>query len=129
MSLLRLFSADRREQGEWAEDEACRHLERRGLRVVARNFTTRRGEIDLIMRDGQVLVFVEVRSRNRTDFGDPVATIGHTKQQRISRAAQQFLLTRREWRDHPCRFDVVGILAREQKACEITWLRDAFRLR
>lgn len=109
--------------GDAAEDRALAHLQDAGLRLVARNYRTPGrggGEIDLVMRDGITLVFVEVRRRSRTDFGGAAASVGLVKQRRIVFAARHFLLRLRS-APPPCRFDVVAV--EDQR---ITWLRAAF---
>jgi len=93
--------------GGAAEEEAARYLSRCGLEVVARNFRTRLGEIDLIARDGEVLVFVEVRLRSSVRFGDAMESIDAHKRRRIVAAARQFLSGVRP--EPPCRFDVVAL--------------------
>jgi putative endonuclease len=96
------------------------YLEGCGLRLVARNYRCRRGEIDLIMRDGSTLAFVEVRYRASTRFGTPAETVGPKKRQRLAAAAAHYLAR------HPttlaCRFDVLSITG----ANEIHWIRNAF---
>ena len=91
--------------GGEAETAATRLLERHGLEIVARNFRTRLGEIDLVARDGAVLVFVEVRLRSSARFGGAAASIGPRKRARIEAAAREFLARLR--REPPCRFDVI----------------------
>jgi len=91
-----------------AEDRAAEYLARRGLAIVARNFRTRLGEIDLIARDGATLVFVEVKARLTDDFGGAAAAVTAWKQRRIARMAMDYL-SRRTQADCPCRFDVVAI--------------------
>ena len=112
-------------QGTAAEDLALHYLEARGLTLVTRNFRCRTGELDLIMRDGEQLVFVEVRSRRDSRYGTPAESVTRTKQQRLLRAAALYL--QRQRLDLPCRFDVVAIL---QPAGEpqVEWIRDAFQL-
>ena len=112
-------------QGTAAEDFALRYLEARGLKLVERNFRCRVGELDLILRDGGELVFVEVRSRRSSRFGTPAESVTRTKQQRLLRAAAFYL--QRQRLDLPCRFDVVAIL---QTGAEprVEWIRDAFQL-
>lgn len=78
--------------GDAAEDRALAFLRGRGLGLVARNVASRLGEIDLVMRDGDTLVFVEVRSRARTDFGGAAASVGPAKQRRLRREAQRYLV-------------------------------------
>lgn len=94
-------------RGSASEDKACDFLRQEGYRVVARNWRTREGELDIIARDGDVLVFVEVKSRSRDDFGGPEAAVDRAKQRRLIAAARSFLeATRCEL---PTRFDVVAI--------------------
>lgn len=135
-------AADRRHEarhtttvlGRAAEDLALRHLEQAGLECLARNYRCRAGEIDLVLLEpqgaGAVLVLVEVRSRSRSDYGHAAATIGRTKQRRLMLAARHLLMTRRELRHLPVRFDVVAIdaPAAAGAAPRLTWLRGAFDL-
>lgn len=112
-------------QGNAAEDVALRYLETRGLHLVTRNFRCRGGELDLILRDNEYLVFVEVRSRRSSQFGTPAESVTRTKQQRLLRAAAFYL--QRQNLDLPCRFDVVAILQTETEP-QIEWIQDAFQL-
>jgi putative endonuclease len=108
--------------GDAAEDRALDHLRRAGLRLVARNYRTPHrggGEIDLVMRDGATLVFVEVRGRVDSAYGGAAASIGWVKQRRIVFAARHFLL--RLPSPPPCRFDVVAI-----DAGRVQWIKAAF---
>jgi len=105
--------------GTGAEREAERFLERHGLAIVARNYRTRFGEIDLVARDGATLVFVEVRLRSSERFGGGAESIGEHKRRRIVAAARQYLARVRP--EPPCRFDVVTL---DRGAPE--WLRAAF---
>lgn len=98
---------DRRELGQRGEALAVAHLKRKGLRIETRNFRCRLGEIDLIARDGNVLVFVEVRSRTSREFGLPQESVDYRKQQRLRRIAQVYLQGRPET---AVRFDVVAVL-------------------
>jgi putative endonuclease len=112
-----------RESGEGGERRAERFLRRQGLRTVSRNWHCRQGEIDLIMRDGETLVFVEVRLRTPHGFGDGADSVDAFKQQRLAQAASLYLARHRAWEDRPCRFDVVSI---EGDTDTIGWIRDAF---
>ena len=112
-------------QGSQAEDLARRFLEARGLELLTRNFRCRSGELDLIMRDGEQLVFVEVRSRRHTRYGTPAESVTRTKQQRLLRTAAFYL--QRQRIDPPCRFDVVAILQSDGEP-QVEWIRNAFQL-
>jgi putative endonuclease len=111
--------------GEAFEALACRHLQAAGLDLLARNFATRFGELDLVMRERDVLVFVEVRYRARTGFGDGAASITAGKQAKLATAAEQFRQSRPDLAALPCRFDVVAMTG-NAKAPTIDWLRGAF---
>ena len=99
----------RRAQGDAAEDRACRHLEGSGMTIVERNFRTPGGEIDIVARKGDVLVFVEVRSREVPGFGTPEESVTPAKLRRIVGAARQYLskVPPSSWRE--ARFDVIAI--------------------
>jgi putative endonuclease len=112
------------ELGRRAERAAERFLERRGLRTMARNYRTRMGEIDLIMLDGEELVFVEVRFRSNERFGGGAATVDPRKQRRLVRAAEHYLMQRRK-ADSPCRFDVVSVAKTHYRLC-FDWIPNAF---
>ena len=115
--LATLFS--KKHLGDEAERTAERYLLKRGLSLVDKNYRTRFGEIDLIMRDDDALVFIEVRLRKNDDFGGAAASIGAHKQRRIVAAAQQYIAALRH--PPPCRFDAVLIMG-----TKIEWLKDAF---
>lgn len=108
-------------RGREAERLAGQYLECRGLRVIQCNFRVRGGEIDLICRDGKVLVFVEVRLRSRNDFGGAAASITATKRRRIIMAARHYLARRG---DVDCRFDCV--LLSDLREDRIEWIKNAF---
>ena len=119
--------ADKRALGAHAETLALNMLRRHGLRLVARNFLCRHGEIDLIMRDGDCLVFVEVRSRRHSGWGSAAESIGHRKQRRLAATAEFFLLSHRRWQRSACRFDAVlfdGGL-NDNNTC---WHKDIFQI-
>lgn len=103
------------------EEAAARYLQGAGLVIEDRNYRCRLGEIDLIARDGNTLVFVEVRYRRNNRYGTAGATVDARKQRKLLATAdsylQQFKL------ECPCRFDVVAI---EGDAQNIQWIRDAF---
>jgi putative endonuclease len=109
----------RQQAGAQAEEIAAQFLGEKGLHVIARNYRTRLGEIDLVARDGAVLVFVEVRQRSRDDYGGALESIDERKRQRIALAAHGYL--GEIGHEPPCRFDVVTIQGRR-----VEWIRAAF---
>ncbi|MEO5566626.1 MAG: YraN family protein [Luteimonas sp.] len=120
---------DRRARGALVEAAARRHLLDAGLRQLAANVNYRIGELDLVMldrdRDGDVVVFVEVRYRADANFGGGAASVDHRKRRKLLRAAAMFLLrTRRN--DASCRFDVIEASGDPVRP-RLHWIRDAFR--
>jgi putative endonuclease len=99
---------NRRSIGTSGEDVAWRYLERAGYSLVAKNFRSRFGEIDLVVERGGVLVFVEVRSRRGDRYGSALESVGHRKQRQIGRMALEFA-ARRRLVERRSRFDVVSI--------------------
>jgi len=98
---------------------------RRGLRTLTRNYQCRQGEIDLVMLDGSVLVFVEVRYRRNDRYGSGADSVTATKQGRIVSAARQFLAHHAHHALRPARFDVVSI-GHGASGVELNWIRSAF---
>lgn len=113
------------QRGQWAEDHACQHLQRAGLRLLARNYSCRWGEIDLIMRDQQTVVFVEVRYRRSQVYGGALDSITRHKQQKIIATAQHYLQS--QMQQPLCRFDVV-VLTGAVQAPQIEWIQNAFEV-
>src|SRR5512144_2579939 len=95
-------------RGRRAEAAAAAWLERQGFEVLARNHATRRGEVDLVCREGATLCFVEVRSRSRLDHGSPAQTVTPAKARRVVAAATDWA-RRHGGMEQPIRFDVVSI--------------------
>lgn len=113
-----------RERGQHIEDLACQYLQQQGLKKVTRNYSSRSGEIDLIMLDGKSLIFVEVRFRKTTTHGSAVESVTRNKQQRIIQTAMLYL--QKHPHKGPCRFDVVGVTMNGTKP-QIEWVKDAFQ--
>ena len=112
-------------RGERAERFASEHLARNGLITIARNVRCRGGEIDLICRDRDTVVFVEVRLRTNPNFGGAAASIGARKRGRILLAARWWLNgAGRAHSQRPCRFDVIAVDGVEPH--EINWIKSAF---
>ncbi|MEW6314106.1 MAG: YraN family protein [Pseudomonadota bacterium] len=107
------------DKGAHAEQAAATFLEQRGLKLLTSNYHCRYGEIDLVLQDGDTLVFAEVRLRNRDDFGGAAASITPAKQKKIRLAAQHYLSGLRT--SPPCRFDAVLI-----RNNDFEWIKNAF---
>ena len=112
-------------KGRFYETRAMRFLKRQGFRDFQTNFHSRHGEIDLIARHGEVLVFIEVRYRESSDHGSPLATVDYSKQRKIRLAARHFLQKNGLTDRIPCRFDVIGITGGDGNL-EYHWIRNAF---
>jgi len=108
LALAGMPDDDRQILGKMGEDLACAELCRRGYAILARRYRTRHGEIDIIARDGEMVVFVEVKARRDEAFGEASEAITAWKQQRIVRMATDYL-ARHSLLETPCRFDVVAI--------------------
>lgn len=106
--------------GQAAERSALGYLQSKGLELVAQNYRSRFGEIDLIMKDQDQCVFVEVRYRKDQDFGTPADTVTRQKQQKMIRTAKDYLLKHKLYEKISCRFDVIAI------SDEIEWIPNAF---
>ncbi len=112
-------------KGKSTETIALKYLKRRGLKIIDRNFRAHCGEIDLIMRDQDCLVFVEVRYRHNTQYGSSIESIGFAKQQKIIKTAQYYLLQNQKLARQTCRFDIVAI-DHEINGINIKWVKNAF---
>ena len=109
----------------WSEDFALATLQEQHLRLLAQNFRTRQGEIDLILTDEIFLVFVEVRYRSSNYFGRPEETVNFKKQTRIRRTAEYFLSRYPNPNQQPCRFDVFSVSGRRENP-KWKWICNAF---
>lgn len=111
-----------RKIGEQYESAAAYYLEQSGYEIVERNYRCRIGEIDLIARDGEYLVFCEVKFRQSHAKGNPLEAVGRKKQQTLIKCAQWYLVEH-DLQDIPCRFDVIGITKQQ-----IYLLKNAFMI-
>lgn len=111
------------ELGQQAEQDALEYLSSKGLKLVYRNYSCRLGEIDLIMRDGAYLVFIEVRSRTHKAYGDGLDSITYAKRQKIIKTTSHYLIRYKIQDKYPVRFDVISIDGKNKK---LTWVKDAF---
>lgn len=105
--------------GQQAETQACEYLKLQGLQLLERNFRCKYGEIDLIMQQNDIIVFVEVKYRQGQHFGGALLSLQRRQQQRIIRAAQFFLM---RYPNHQARFDLVAIDGDQP----IQWVANAF---
>jgi putative endonuclease len=115
----------RRREGQHWERRAESFLLRQGLTIVERNYNCRVGEIDLIMYDHSSLVFVEVKYRANTDYGDGAESVTRQKQLRISRTAAYYLSRNQRLANVPCRFDVISISGKRGNS-HTDWIKNAF---
>ena len=114
-------------RGEDYETRAAGLLKARGLTLVMRNFGGRSGEIDIIAREGDRLVFIEVRARSNCRYNGAASSVDKRKRQRIIRTAQLFLQREPRYANMPCRFDVIAFEPPESGVGRrIRWIRGAF---
>lgn len=116
----------RRQRGDVAEGDAETFLQGRGLVTVARNWRCRMGEIDLVMLDDEVLVFVEVRYRGSQQHGGAAASVDQRKQRRLVAAARHYLRLHPEAALRRCRFDVIALQPGNGEEQSIDWISGAF---
>ncbi len=110
--------------GKWGEEQAAAYLQGQGLRLVERNYRCPLGEIDIIARDGDCLVFCEVKTRSSSRYGLPQEAVAWSKQQKIIKVASWYLGDR----EADVRFDVIAITRSAAGKAEIEWLPAAFSL-
>lgn len=110
--------------GQTIENLACNYLIAQGLKLIAKNFHAKCGEIDLIMQDHEVMVFIEVRHRRLNDYGSSTATVDKYKQQKIIRTANIYLQKHKLYDQVCCRFDIIATSGKGGD--QIIWLKDAF---
>lgn len=113
-----------RARGNFAEELATKYLVKQKLTLVCRNYTCRVGEIDIIMRAQEYLVFVEVRHRKRDDFGGALESVDRFKQNKLRRAAEHYLLATKS-SDCACRFDILCVNGNLRRPT-YEWIVNAF---
>ncbi|MEW6198146.1 MAG: YraN family protein [Planctomycetota bacterium] len=111
--------------GRDGERLAERFLRRQGLKLVLRRYSTPVGELDLVMRDGETVVFVEVKTLRSRAYSEPQDKVGVDKRRRITRAAE-WVIRQRRWSDQPCRFDVVAVTVPPKGEPQVEHFPDAF---
>jgi putative endonuclease len=107
--------------GFTSEQQACNFLEKKGLKLVAQNYHCSFGEIDLIMQENDLLVFIEVRLRTHKEYGNALESIDSRKQQKLLKSAMHYLQKHHLLDEVDCRFDVIGFSNNT-----IEWIKDAF---
>lgn len=111
---------NRRETGTQYEERAAEYLIAQNYQILERNYRIRSGEIDIIARDGTVLVFIEVKYRKNDESGNPLEAVDIRKQRKIIKVARYYLY-QKKYGNVPCRFDVIGICG-----SHIEHIKDAF---
>lgn len=120
-----MASSNRQTVGKSAEASACKFLEAKGFVLIAQNYRSKFGEIDLIMRDQDEIVFIEVRSRQRIDYGSALDSVNRGKIKKIIKTATYFLQTKNWLHTVHSRFDVVAIHPVTGKI-QLEWIKNAF---
>ncbi len=120
-----MLDIHKKNSGNQAEQKACDFLQTKGLQLVTRNYRSPYGEIDLIMRDSNDVVFIEVRSRKQSRYGSSIESVDTQKQNKLIKTAIHYLQAQRLLDKVDCRFDIIGIEHTETKPT-IEWIKDAF---
>lgn len=117
-----------KELGKKGEQLAAKYLENScGYTLIKQNFTTKIGEIDIIAQDHGTIVFIEVKTRMTIRYGVPSEAVNKRKQQKIGKVAACFLCQQKRWQ-HPCRFDVIEVYAKNDNSIKINHIKNAFIL-
>lgn len=119
-------AAPRQHIGKEAEAQALNFLKEQGLHLLAQNWSWKRGELDLVMLDGDTVVFAEVRYRLHAQWGGALGSIDARKREKLVIAAQYFLQKESRWASHPCRFDVIALEGTPGSTPRLNWLKNAF---
>jgi len=111
--------------GDYWEGVALKYLKKQQLTKIKRNYNSRFGEIDLIMLNNDNLIFIEVKYRKSDDWVSAAEAVTKSKQRKIIKTAQLFLLQHKEYKDLNCRFDVIAIQG-DKNNPDINWIKNAF---
>ena len=117
-----------KDTGNWAEQEACQHLQQAGWQIIERNFYCRGGELDIIAMQDNALAFVEVKYRRSQAMGGAISSIQQSKQRSLIRAAQHFLQQNPRYYSYNGRFDLICVSGRPQGQVKLQWLTNIFSL-
>lgn len=120
------MSQEKKEIGQKGEDLAANYLKELGYQILERNYRCKLGEVDIIARENDTLVFIEVRTRSSLDFGLPQESINRRKRHQISKVALEYMI-RKKLKNIPARFDVVAISLKPGKE-KVDHIKDAFEL-
>jgi putative endonuclease len=120
------LSAEKKEIGQRGENLAVDYLQKLGYVILERNYRCKLGEVDIIARDNDILVFIEVRTRSSLDFGLPQESINRRKRHQLSKVALEFM-NRKKFKNIPARFDVVAVSLEAGKE-KVEHIRDAFEV-
>ena len=120
------MATDKKISGDQAENTACEYLQAQGLQLIERNFLCKRGEIDLIMKQADTTIFVEVRYRRNDHFGSSAESVDWRKQAKLLATAEHYLQSHPKAAKGACRFDVVALTMQNQQP-KIDWIVDAFQ--
>ena len=111
--------------GNEAEELACDYLVNKGWEILERNYYAGHAEVDIIAKDGEIIVFVEVKMRSSSHFGSPIEHVNEAKVHRVFEASERWVQDNQQ-QNSPLRFDVIGILSKKTEH-EITHIQDAYR--
>ena len=118
------------EQGQYTESLACEYLKNKGFKLIEKNFTCRLGEIDLIMKDNNSFVFVEVRYRRNNNFGSGVESVTASKQKKLIKTASLYLQQHDKLNKYASRFDIISITGNIETSninnIDFYWVENAF---
>lgn len=115
-----------REIGNTGEDLACQYLEAKGWTILDRNYYFDRAEVDVIAKDGEVTVFLEIKLRSTTRFGQPFEYVTENKVKKVFKAAEAWA-REHDLQDSPMRFDIIGIVKKKDQDPEFNHIEDAYR--
>lgn len=110
--------------GRIGEKSAGKYLRKKGYKIIEKNYTTKIGEVDLIALYGDLLVFIEVKTRSSTAYGNPGDAVDYFKQKKYVLLAKEYLMLKKEYREKPVRFDVVEVLNGEINHIESAFFAD-----
>ena len=117
-----------KQMGDWAEDQACQHLQEAGWHIVTRNFHSQRGELDLVAKRDKCVRFVEVKYRRSQAMGGALSSITPQKRQRLIYAAQTYLQRFPHFYSYIASFDLICVSGRPQGQVKLQWLTNIFSL-